>query len=281
MEPIFTGIATALVTPFNTKQQVDFSALRRLIKRQIKMQADTLVVLGTTGEISTLTLTERHAIIDCALQIVRGQIPLIFGIGGNDPANIINLGQYVAHATKQYNGKVGIMVTAPYYNKGTPAGILAYYQAITNAVKLPTIIYNIPSRTGVNITPDNMAKIAQLPFVAGIKEASGDLHQITQVVQLCPNTAVYSGDDTLALPCYAVGCRGIISVASNLTVAPVKKIWQLYNEGKTQSALQLFQKELSGYHALFRVVNPIPIKAELARQGLIKNVLRLPLLPIQ
>ena len=281
MEPIFTGIATALITPFNTKQQVDFPALRHLIKRQIEMQADALVILGTTGEISTLTIEERHAIIDFALKSVNGKIPLIFGIGGNDPTNIITLGQYVVNATKNYQGKIGIMVTAPYYNKGTPDGIYAYYQAITHAVKLPTIVYNIPSRTGVNITPENMSRIASLHYIAGIKEASGNLQQITQTVRLCPDTAVYSGDDTLALPCYAVGCRGIISVASNLDVAPVKTIWQLYQQGKVQAALNNFLKELPFMQSLFRVVNPIPIKFELAQRGLIKNVLRLPLLPIQ
>ena len=207
MEPIFTGVATALVTPFNSKQQIDFPALRRLIDRQIKMKVDALVILGTTGEISTLTLTERHRIIDYALQVVKGRIPLIFGIGGNDPANIIDLGKYVAQAAKVTAGKIGIMVTAPYYNKGTPDGIYAYYQTITNAVKLPTIVYNIPSRTGVNISPENLARITTLPFVVGIKEASGNLQQITQTVHLCSNIAVYSGDDTLALAAYAVGCR--------------------------------------------------------------------------
>lgn len=281
MEPIFTGVATASVTPFNTKQQVDYPTLRRLIERQIKMHADALVVLGTTGEISTLTTKERHAIIDCVLQTVQGRIPVIFGIGGNNPTDIIALGQYVNQVIKNYHGKIGIMVTAPYYNKGTPDSIYEYYKVITNTVQLPTIVYNIPSRTGVNITPENLARIATLPFVAGIKEASGNLSQITQTVLLCSNTAVYSGDDTLALPSYAVGCRGIISVATNLDVTPVKQIWQLYQDGKTHDALINFQKALPFYQSLFCVVNPIPIKSELARHGLIKNVLRLPLLPIQ
>ena len=281
MEPIFTGIATALVTPFNLKQEIDFPALRRLIKRQISMNVDALVILGTTGEISTLTLEERHAVIDYALATVNDKVPLIFGIGGNDPANIIALGEYVAQAAKNTANKVGIMITTPYYNKGTPEGIYAYYKTITKAVKLPTIVYNIPARTGVNITPENMARIAKLPYVAGIKEASGNLQQITQTVRLCPDVAVYSGDDTLALPCYAVGCRGIISVATNIDVAPVKEIWQLYSAGEPITALTKFQHELPFYESLFRVVNPIPIKFELAKHGLIKNVLRLPLLPIQ
>jgi 4-hydroxy-tetrahydrodipicolinate synthase len=281
MEPIFTGIATALVTPFNSQGKVDFLILRHLIERQIKMEVDALVILGTTGEISTLSTKERHSIIDCSLKTVNGRIPLIFGIGGNDPTNIINLGKYVATAAQNIPGQVGIMVTAPYYNKGTPNGIYTYYKTITEAVKLPMIVYNIPSRTSVNITPDNLARIATLPYIAGIKEASGNLQQITQTALLCPNIAVYSGDDTLSLPSYSVGCRGIISVATNLDVIPVKRIWQLYNDGKTKLALKCFQKELPFYQSLFHVVNPIPIKAELAKKGLIKNVLRLPLLPIQ
>lgn len=281
MEPFFTGVATALVTPFNKKQEVDLPCLRHLIERQIQMKADAIVILGTTGEISTLSTEERHTIIDTALQTVHNQIPLIFGIGGNNPISIIELGKYILKASQNTQDKVGIMVTAPYYNKGTPDGIYAYYKTITTALKLPTIVYNIPSRTGVNINPENMARIASLPYVIGIKEASGDLHQITKTVQLCPNTAVYCGDDTLALPAYAVGCQGIISVASNLDVAKVQQVWQQYKKGNHQQALKLFQAELSFYQALFHVVNPIPIKYELAKHGLIKNVLRLPLLPIQ
>jgi len=281
MEPIFTGVATALVTPFTIRHKIDFSTLRNLIERQIALNADALVILGTTGEISTLSSDERRAVIDCAVQTARGRIPLIFGIGGNDPINIIDLGQYVLKASQKYPDKIGIMVTAPYYNKGTQDGIYSYYKLITSSLKIPTIIYNIPARTGVNITPENLSRIAKLPYVAGIKEASGDLHQIILTVKLCPNTAVYCGDDTLALPAYAVGCRGIISVASNIDVSSIKKIWQLYCEGKNQYALTIFQKELPFYKSLFRVVNPIPIKHELAKCGLIKNVLRLPLQPIQ
>ena len=281
MDPIFTGIATALVTPFNKDNKVDYPALQNLIQRQIEMDADALLILGTTGEISTLSEQERHAIIDCALKTNNNCLPLIFGIGGNDPTSIIKLGKYLLSAAHGYQSKIAIMVTTPYYNKGTQDGIYKFYETITKALKLPTIVYNIPARTGVNITPENMARIAQLPYVAGIKEASGDLQQITQIVKLCPKTAVYCGDDTLALPAYAVGCQGIISVASNINIAPLKQIWELYNSGQIKSALQLFQKELYLYQSLFRVVNPIPIKYELSKLGLIQNVLRLPLLPIQ
>lgn len=279
MQAIFTGVATALVTPFHNNH-VDLSCLKNLIERQIKMGVDALVILGTTGEISTLTHAERQSIIDTALATNHDRVPLIFGIGGNDPTSIIKLGKYVVKASQNAHTPIGIMVSAPYYNKGTQDGIYAYFAKITNTLKLPTIIYNIPGRTGVNILPATLQRIAQIPYVAGIKEASGNLLQIAQVVQLCPTTAVYSGDDTLALATYAVGCRGIISVASNLDVGPVRKIFRLYQTCQPQAALTLFQSQLDFYQSLFRVVNPIPIKAELAKLGLIENALRLPLQPL-
>lgn len=278
MQPIFTGVATAMVTPFD-QDQIDWPRFQNLIERQIEQGVDALLFLGTTGEMPTLSHAERHAVIDFALATVGKRVPLIFGIGGNDPTTIIDLGLYVAEQARVAGVRPAIMVSAPYYNKATPDGLYAFFQKITNTVKLPTIIYNIPGRTGVNIDPTTMAKIARLRYVAGIKEASGNLHQITQVVALCPQIAVYSGDDTLALPCYAVGCRGIISVASNLAVTPVQNIYRLYDTGHPEPALTLFQSQLPLYQSLFRMVNPIPVKAELAKLGLIKNALRLPLLP--
>lgn len=280
MQPIFDGVATALVTPFE-QDQIDWGRFKNLIERQINQGVDALLFLGTTGEMPTLSHAERHAVIDFALATVGNRVPLIFGIGGNDPATIIELGLYVAEQARTAGVCPAIMVSSPYYNKATPAGLYAFFRKITNTIKLPTIVYNIPSRTGVNIDPTTMAKIARLHYVAGIKEASGNLTQITQVVALCPQTAVYSGDDTLALPCYAVGCRGIISVAANLAVAPVQNIYHLYESGHPQQALNLFISQLSLYQSLFRVVNPIPVKCELAKIGLIKNALRLPLLPVK
>ena len=279
MEPIFTGVATALVTPFNHQQKIDFPALRRLIKRQIKFKADALVILGTTGEISTLTLKERQAVINSALQTVKGQIPLIFGIGGNDPLSIINLGQYVAKATKNYDGKIGIMVTAPYYNKGTPDGILAYYQTITEAVKLPTIVYNIPSRTGVNITPENMVRITSLPFIAGVKEASGDLSQIAKIANLCrDNLAIYSGNDDQILPILSLGGIGVISVLSNIIPRDVHDMVVSYLEGNTKKALELQLDTLDLTNMLFSETNPIPVKAAYNILGFNAGVPRLPLI---
>jgi 4-hydroxy-tetrahydrodipicolinate synthase len=256
--------------------------------------------LGTTGEISTLAAAEKHKIIRTAIETNRNRVPLVFGIGGNNPTEIIKLGRFVKETAANIGAndlenkedtaetqdkatvhRVGIMVTAPYYNKGTQDGIYRFFAEITNAVELPTIVYNIPARTGVNIEPDTLYRISTLRFAAGIKEASGNISQIAEVVMKCPNTAVYSGDDTIALPCYAVGCCGIISVASNLSVSNVKYIYELYKKGRSKSALMLFQIQMPFYKSLFTQVNPIPIKHYLAKENLIKNELRLPLTPMK
>jgi 4-hydroxy-tetrahydrodipicolinate synthase len=274
MTPIFTGVATALVTPFN-KNKPDYPSLTNLINRQIEMGVSALVILGTTGEISTLSARERRDIISFAIKTVANRVPLIFGIGGNDPKNIIALGNYVKKTYKNYNGlsSYGVMITTPYYNKATQDGIYEYFRYITDKLRLPTIVYNIPSRTGINAEPETLTRIAKLPYIAGIKEAGGNIAQIQDVVRLCPDTSVYCGDDTLSLPSYAVGCAGIISVAANVAVAPVAEIF-------AARSLPLYQSQLPFYKSLFRAVNPIPIKYELFKMGLIKNELRLPLLPI-
>jgi 4-hydroxy-tetrahydrodipicolinate synthase len=298
---------------------VDYAAFRRLITRQIDMGVSALVIAGTTGEISTLTADEKHKLITTAIDENKNRVPLIFGIGGNNPYEIIALGKFIkklkTDATSKVGNtsnnkfikklktggssktgipqkndtpskiglppKIGVMITSPYYNKGTQDGIYQFFETITNAVKLPTIVYNIPARTGVNIEPDTLYRISTLRYVAGIKEASGNISQIGEVVMKCPNTAVYSGDDTLALPSYAVGCRGIISVASNIFVAPVKSIYEEYKKGKNKSALTIFNAQLPFYKSLFVRVNPIPIKHYMAKEKLIKNELRLPLTPME
>ena len=279
MRKLFDGIATALVTPFR-KNKVDYKAFAQLINRQINMQVDALVIIGTTGEFSTLSYDERREVVVFTLKTVANRVPVIFGIGGNDPSTVISLGKFIKDKTKEFTAKkVGVMLTAPYYNKATQDGIFQFFKIITNAVKLPTIAYNVPGRAGINIEPATMARISQLTYVHGIKEASGNIGQIAEVVALCPHTPVYGGDDALALPCYAVGCRGTISVASNIDVAPVKEIYTLYKKGKP-AVLQVFQNQLPLYRSLFRAVNPIPIKYELSELGLIKNELRLPLTPL-
>ena len=273
MKKLFTGVATALVTPFK-KNEIDFTAMGRHINAQIAQGVDALIVLGTTGEASTLTLNEKHAVIAFAMEVVAGRIPVIVGIGGNNPANIIELGQYA-----KSQGVAGVMVTAPYYNKATQAGLVRFFTTIAGTLKMPMIVYNVPGRAGVNILPQTLAEISRHRWVAGIKEASGDIGQIAEAVRLSKKP-VYGGDDGLALPCYSVGCVGIISVASNVDVQSVKDIWLAHKRSANTLARSLFYEQLPFYRALFCEVNPIPVKYVLSTKGVCRNELRLPLTPL-
>ena len=270
MSTLFNGVCTALVTPFKNKE-VDFKAFGNLIQRQLGADTDALCILGTTGEASTLTTEEKHAIIKFSLETVAGKVPIVFGIGGNNPKDIIELGKFIAKtpAIPLTKGGIGVMVTAPYYNKCTQDGAVEFFNTVANAIKLPMIVYNVPGRTGVNLEPETIARICINRYICGVKEASGNIEQIANVVRLCKKP-VYSGDDTIALPCYAVGCRGIISVASNVRPKEVREIW-------LKRSKRLFLCELPFYRSLFVQVNPIPVKRVLAGMGLINNELRLPL----
>jgi len=288
---IFTGVCTALVTPFKNGE-IDFEAFGKLIERQIDAGIDALCILGTTGEASTISYDEKCKIIKFSCAVVKGRVPIVFGIGGNNPPDIIKLGSIV----KKLGGDA-VMVTAPYYNKSTQDGAVKYFDTIANAVKLPLIAYNVPGRCGYNLEPETLARIAQNPYVVGIKEASGNISQIAEVVRLCPDVAVYSGDDGISLPAYAIGCQGVISVASNVTPKDVREIWLRYTKTPAADAApplqkgdlwknrttaqELFLQQLPFYKSLFRQVNPIPVKFELAKLGFIENELRLPLTPIE
>jgi len=267
---LFTGVCTALVTPFR-RGRVDFDALGKLVRRQIAAGVDAICVLGTTGEAPTLSMDEKCAIIKFTNTIVNGRIPVVFGIGGNNPADIIELGKFVRTTCR--GGRIGVMVSAPYYNKCTQSGAVRFFRTIANAVKLPLVVYNVPGRAGVNLEPATIAAIARNKYVTGIKEASGDMTQIAETVRLC-RAAVYCGDDALALPCYAVGCQGVISVASNIKPREVRRIWLLR---KNMAGRRLYLAQLPFYRDLFTQVNPIPVKHMLWALGLIQNELRLPL----
>jgi len=290
---LFSGVCTALVTPFKNGE-VDFKALGNLIHRQIDAGVDALCILGTTGEASTLSFEEKCEIIKHMTDYIRQKnITLIFGIGGNNPTEIIKLGRVVREQCECKQLRVAVMLSAPYYNKCTQDGAVKFFNTIANAVQLPMIVYNVPGRTGVNLEPETLALICKNKYVCGIKEASGNIEQIAEVVRVCSDVAsalrrndvsetaiseqstsnsvtVYCGDDTIALPCYSVGCKGIISVASNVRPKEVLEIWK-------NKARELYLKELPFYRSLFSQVNPIPVKYELSKLGLIQNELRLPL----
>lgn len=277
MKKIFCGLCTALITPFKN-DEIDFVAFEKLVKFQIEGGVDAILFLGTTGEPSTMTFLEKQRIIKFALDTVKKDVHLVFGIGGNNPSEIIKLGQFVKAIST--GRKVSVMVTAPYYNKSTQAGAVEFFNNIANVVELPMIVYNVPGRTGMNIEPVTLEKIAKNKYVWAIKEASGNMEQISQVVRLCSNISVFCGDDSLALPSYAVGCAGVISVASNVVPKDVKSIWNAYMKSENAVAREKFIEQLPLYKSLFCEVNPIPVKFAASKLGLCENEIRLPLTPL-
>ena len=273
-KPIFEGTATALITPF-LKDGVDFKALEKLIDFQLNGGVNALVILGTTGEPATMTEHEKEMTVRLAVHRVGGRIPVIVGASSNCTATAI---QNAKNAERW--GADGLLVATPYYNKCTQNGLLKHYAAITTVTNLPVIAYNVPSRTGVNLLPETFAKIAKLKNVVGIKEASGNMAQITRLASLIKDdVAIYSGDDGLTVPIMSVGGKGVISVASNVVPKFVADMTKTYLRGDHSSALEKQLTLLPLVEALFCEVNPIPVKKACELLGLSNGRPRLPLTP--
>ena len=272
---LFYGCGTALVTPFQGKR-VDFDALESLIDWQIEEGVDALVILGTTGEPSTITDAERPAIIECAVARAGRKVPIIVGTGSNDTRTAIR------HSVEaQTLGADGLLVVTPYYNRASVRGLEQHYAAIADSVELPVIMYNVPGRTGVNLPPSSVAALARHPNLCGVKEASGDIRQLTDLAAACgEGVAIYCGNDDQVVPAMALGARGVISVAANIIPRQMRELTAAWLQGEPQKALALQLKYLPLIRALFTEVNPIPVKAALARMGLIEETLRLPLAPL-
>jgi len=267
MQELFSGVCTAMVTPLTKDLEIDFKTFQKNIDWQILNGVSALCIMGTTGEASTLSFDEKVSIIKFAINHVKHRVPIIFGIGGNNPTEILKLGNTI----KEHNiGNIGVLLSTPYYNKCTQDAAIKHFHDMANQIKLPMIIYNIPGRAGMNLLPPTALKILNNPFVVGIKESSGNIAQITEIVRLCPDKAVYCGDDGLSLPCYSIGCRGIISVASN--IKPQETI-AIYNNRDTK----LFLEQTQIYDALFCEVNPSPIKYAMSLLGMCKPYVRPPL----
>lgn len=274
------GLGTALITPFNVNGQIDFTALGRLIDLQIEGGIDYLVVLGTTGEAATLTLSERQQVIDFVIQKVERQIRLVLGLGGNNTAAVID--QLKALTEEQKTAFSAILSVCPYYNKPSQEGLYRHFAAIAEASPLPIVLYNVPGRTGVNLLPETVIRLAHdYPNqIIGIKEASGNLEQITELIlrTSLPLTAnrspftVISGDDGIAVELLHRGAEGLISVLSN---AFPKETAKMVHE-QDDELQERFQPLIS---LLFKEGNPAGVKTVLAQQGLIQNILRLPLVP--
>jgi 4-hydroxy-tetrahydrodipicolinate synthase len=268
-----SGCGTALVTPFSSDGQIDEPTLRRLVDFQIEGGIDFIVPCGTTGESATLTSEEHLRVVEIVVQQAGGRVPVIAGAGGYNTQKVIEL----AKGCKQ-RGADGILSVTPYYNKPTPDGLYHHYRAISNAVSLPIIIYNVPGRTSLNVEPDTLARLAQIENVAGVKEASGNIAQIAEILGKVPDGfSVYSGDDALTLPVVALGGVGVISVASNEVPGAMAKLTRLCLDGDFEEARRLNNRWFALMKVNFTETNPVPVKAALAMMGLIEEVYRLPL----
>ncbi len=272
---LFTGCATALVTPFLPGGKLDEPALRRLIAMQAEAGTDALVLLGTTGEPSTLTMEERERVISIGLE--NSRMPVIVGTGSNDTRKAI---EYARQAKAL--GANGQLTVTPYYNKTTQQGLLRHFGAILDSCELPMILYNVPSRTGMGISAQTAAALAALPGVAGIKDASGDLALAAEILRLTDGALpLYCGNDDLILPLMALGAIGAISVVSNALPAQTRAITHACLSGCLEEARGAQQALQPMIKAMSSQVNPIPIKAALAMMGLIHDELRLPLTPLE
>jgi 4-hydroxy-tetrahydrodipicolinate synthase len=269
---MFRGAITALVTPFKNGQ-VDEKALRELIEFQIESGIDGLVPCGTTGESPTLTHDEHDRVIEITIDAAKKRVPVIAGTGSNSTAEALRLTKHAYEA-----GADGALIACPYYNKPTQEGLYLHFQLIAQNVPIPIIPYNVPGRTGVNMSPELLARLAKISNIVGVKEASGSLKQMNDVLDLCgPDFDVLSGDDGFTLPLMAIGGKGIISVASNIVPADMAALVDAVEEGHLAKARALHQKMSPLFDVLFVEVNPTPVKAALALMGKIEYEYRLPL----
>ncbi len=269
---IFTGAATALVTPL-TEKGVDYPAFEKLIQWQIQQGIDALVICGTTGESSTLTDEEHRQVLKFAVEVAAGRVPMIAGTGSNDTAYAISLTQYAASI-----GYDAALVVTPYYNKATQKGLIKTFTAIADASSIPLILYNVPSRTGVNIEPATYAALADHPMIAAIKEANGNISKVVETAALVKGKLdIYSGNDDQIVPIMACGGKGVISVLSNPLPGETSLLCKKMLQGDVAGAMQMQCQYLSLINALFCEVNPIPAKAAMAAMGFCENYVRLPL----
>jgi len=271
----WTGCGTALVTPFTAAGDVDEAALRRLVRRQIAAGIHFLVPCGTTGENPTLSANERRRIVEIVVEEAAGHVPVLAGAGGYDTHGVVALARDMAAA-----GADGLLSVTPYYNKPTPDGLYAHYSAVADATDLPVIVYNVPGRTACNIDVATLIRLAGIPKVAGVKEASGNMTQICQVCHDLPaDFIVLSGDDPLTLPMMAIGAKGIISVVSNETPRPMVELVEAVEGNRLDAARRIHNRLLPLMLVNFVESNPIPVKAALAEMGLITEAYRLPMVP--
>ena len=269
---VFTGAATAIVTPL-TADGVDYEAFGRLLDWQVAEGIDAIVVCGTTGESSTLTDEEHKGAIKYAVERVAGKVPVIAGTGSNDTAYALELTKYASDV-----GVDGVLLVTPYYNKATQKGLVQMFSSIADISAAPVILYNVPSRTGVNIEAKTVLELSEHPNISGIKEASGNITQVADIASMCGDKIdIYSGNDDQTIPIMSLGGKGCISVLSNLLPKETSLMCKLALEGNYKDAAKMQLDFLPLVHALFSEVNPIPVKSAMAKMGYCEEYLRLPL----
>lgn len=272
---MFEGTLTALVTPFRDGA-VDEAALRELVERQVTAGVDGLVPCGSTGESATLSHAEHQRVVEIVVEAADGRLPVVAGTGSNNTAEAIELTRHARNA-----GATAALLISPYYNKPTQPGLVAHYLAVADESGLPLLVYNIPGRTASNVLPETLAQLAEHPQIVGVKEASGNLDQMAEVIRCCPDDfAVLSGDDSLTLPLLALGGRGVISTSSNVAPREMGELVSAFRAGDETRARAIHYRLMPLFEVLFVETNPIPVKAALALLGVVGPEIRLPLLPL-
>lgn len=271
---IFKGAGVAIVTPMKENQEVNYEKLEELINFQIDEGTDSIIIAGTTGESSTLTMEEHRDVIEAAIKFTKGRVPVVAGTGSNCTATAIQLSKEAEEA-----GADGLLIVTPYYNKATQGGLIEHYSAIAKEVKTPIIMYNVPGRTGCNILPETVAYLYNhVENIVGLKEATGNLAQASKTMNLTDGKLdLYSGEDGLVVPLMSIGAIGVISVWSNVAPKDVHQMCQSFFDGDLEKARQIQMKGLPLVDALFSEVNPIPVKKALNLMGMEVGPLRLPL----
>lgn len=273
---MFTGTGIALITPFNEDHSVDFVALDRIVNHVIDGGADFLVALGTTSEAPTLNPEEKHLVVDTILKSNNGRLPVLLGMGGNNTQSVIE-----AIKSQDFNGIDGILSVVPFYNKPNQRGMKAHFEAIADASPVPVVVYNVPGRVGVNLQAPTCVELAKHPNIVAVKEASGNLQQIMEILRDKPKDfKVLSGDDGITQPLMALGAEGVISVAANAYIQPFTRMMKAMKEGRHEEALELHYAMMRMNQLIFADGNPAGIKCLMSLMGLCKNILRLPLVPV-
>ncbi|MCL2851385.1 MAG: 4-hydroxy-tetrahydrodipicolinate synthase [Firmicutes bacterium] len=274
---LFEGVSVALVTPFKNGA-IDFDALGKIVEYQIAGGIRTFIVLGTTAETATLSIQEQNEIITFVRTVINGRAKIIVGTGSNNTVTTINRSLEV----KALGGIDGLLVVTPYYNKATQAGLVTYFTQIADSVKMPMIVYNVPGRTGLNMSVDTVVKLCENPYIVGLKEASGNVPQLLELVKaLDGKLAIYSGEDAFDFLFYTLGCAGSISVTANVLPLQKVELFNLVRMGKITQARELHNRLLDANNEMFCEPNPIPVKAGLCFFGLCSDEMRSPLTTIE